>query len=89
MKKHPKLLNVRKEDGYGPLHLACLNDNYSVVKFLLQQVRTYVCSVSVLAVNASRVQFRYVKHCGTLIYSGGDFKLAHTISVCDMRPSLV
>ena len=38
MKKHPKLLNVRKDDGYGPLHLACLNDNYSTVKFLLEQV---------------------------------------------------
>ena len=95
MKKHPKLLNVRKEDGYGPLHLACLHDNYSVLKFLLQQVctwyryvRMYVCSVSVLAVSAGREQFGYVKHRGTLICSEGDFKLAYTISVCGVCPTI-
>ena len=38
LRKYPHLINVCKPDGFGPLHLASINGDYSLVKFLLEQV---------------------------------------------------
>ena len=38
LRKCPHMLNVRKPDGYGPLHLASLNGNYECAKYIIEQV---------------------------------------------------
>jgi E3 ubiquitin-protein ligase mind-bomb len=38
IKKYPNLLNLCKDDGFSPLHLASLNNHCDVAKFLLDQV---------------------------------------------------
>lgn len=38
IRKNPDLINLRKDDGYTPLHLAALNDHLDVVTMLVDHV---------------------------------------------------
>lgn len=39
MRKFPGYINLRKDDGYAPLHLAAINDHLDVLTALIDNVR--------------------------------------------------
>ena len=45
--RFPQHINLPKDDGYSPLHLAALNDNGDVVTLLAQEVLLHVVIINI------------------------------------------
>ena len=55
MRKFPDLINIMKDDGFTPLHLAATNDHLDVLTAIVDHVRMYADQHDIFLMHCSDV----------------------------------